>query len=397
MSLLFLLLCASLLLQAGHCQVRVPGMVYAWLDSQVTLQCRADTNEEIKQVTWEIQISGVSVTLLTYRNDTGPRYHMSYGKRVRFKGNGYKDGSIEIFNVSLVDEGFFKCVFTTFPSGTIEGRIQLQVFVLPTVKQVLNKDLITPCVNLVAECLVSLAKPAAEIQWITNGIHYTSEEDSITHSNGMMSKMSRLYMTTTPDLFGRQIFCLVYQPRIPFNFQDNITTNVSLTNIQFPPQMVHIEVFKNDQEVQHLLCKSDANPRAEFIWKRSDNRSEDFLSVPSAVLNFSAMPGDGMYICEASNALGINRGFFYKYTSKGSDHSHLGILIAFSIVGLLSLLGACYMILHRKPSKESTTVMGGVQESERVRKTEITNEEDSDDESERNEKMMRNDRTGHRE
>ncbi|XP_073433250.1 nectin-1-like isoform X6 [Dendrobates tinctorius] len=288
--------------------------------------------------------------------------------------------------------------------------------VLPTVKQVLNKDLITPCVNLVAECLVSLAKPAAEIQWITNGIHYTSEEDSITHSNGMMSKMSRLYMTTTPDLFGRQIFCLVYQPRIPFNFQDNITTNVSLTNIQFPPQMVHIEVFKNDQEVQHLLCKSDANPRAEFIWKRSDNRSEDFLSVPSAVLNFSAMPGDGMYICEASNALGINRGFFYKYTSKGSDHSHLGILIAFSIVGLLSLLGACYMILHRKPSKESTTVMGGVQESERVlsvkikttkedidkeservRKTEITNEEDSDDESERNEKMMRNDRTGHRE
>ncbi|XP_069616725.1 nectin-1-like isoform X2 [Ranitomeya imitator] len=349
MSLLFLLLRVSLLLQAGHCQVRVPGMVYAWLESQVTLRCQADTNEEIKQITWEIQSSGGSVTLLTYRNDTGARYHMSYGKRVRFKGNGYKDGSIEIFNVSLVDEGFFKCVFTTFPSDPIEGRIQLQVLVLPTVNQVLKKGLITPCVNLVAECLVSSAKPAAEIQWITNGINYSSEEDSITHANGTMSKRSQLYMTTTPDLFGRQIFCLVYQPKIPFDFQDNITTNVNLTNILFPPQTVHIEVFKNDQEVQHLLCKSDANPRAEFTWKRSDNqKSEAFLSASSAVLNFNGTPDAGSYICEASNTLGVNKGIFYIYKSKGSCHRYYATFFStISILGLLLLMCACYICRKR--------------------------------------------------
>ncbi|XP_077149890.1 nectin 1a-like isoform X2 [Ranitomeya variabilis] len=388
MSLLFLLLCVSLLLQAGHCQVRVPGMVYAWLESQVALQCRADTNEEIKQVTWEIQSSGGSVTLLTYRNDTGARYHMSHGKRVRFKGNGYKDGSIEIFNVSLVDEGFFKCVFTTFPSGTIEGRIQLQVFVLPTVNQVLKKGLIAPCVNLVAECLVYSAKPAAEIQWITNGINYTSEEESITHSDGTMSKRSQLYMMTTPDLFGRQIFCEVYQPKIPFDFQDNITTNVNLTNIQFPPQAVHIEVFKNDQEVPQLLCKSDANPRAEIIWKRSDNqKSEAFLPVSSAVLRFNDTTNDGLYICEASNALGINQGYFYKYTSKGSDRCRYVPLCSITVIlCLLFLLCAYFMIRNKEPSTERTTVMGSVKESERVHSKEITNVDDSDDESERNEK-----------
>ncbi|XP_073524643.1 nectin-1-like isoform X2 [Phyllobates terribilis] len=412
MSLLSLLV-LSLSLQAGLCQVRVPGMVYAWLESQMTLDCRADTKEEIKQVTWEKQGSGASVTVLTYRNDTGPKYHMLYENRVRFKGSGYKEGSIEIFNVSLLDEGVFKCVFTTFPSGTMEGRIQLQVLVLPTVKQALKKDFITPCLNLVAECFVSSAKPAAEIKWITNGIHYTSKEENITHSNGTISKRSELYMTTTPDLFGRQVFCLVFQPKIPFEFQNNITINVTLTNIQFPPQTVHIEVLKNDQEVLQLLCTSDGNPRAEFIWKRSD-KSEDFLPVPSRILNFNVTPADGLYICEAANALGINRGFFYIYTSKGNLYPiFISILV---ILGILLLLCVCYLNRYRwpftkcnmhiyveqclgkklknnpqgEPSREETTNLGVIQDSERVLSIEKkATLEDTDEESERKQSKRR--------
>ncbi|KAM4047917.1 nectin-3-like protein isoform 4-T5 [Anomaloglossus baeobatrachus] len=341
MSQLLLLYFVSTLLQFGGCQVRVPKLVYAWLESQVTLDCRADTKEEIKQITWEIEGVGTWITFLTYRNDTGPKYHTSYGNRVRFTGNGYKDGSIQILNVSLADQGVFKCVFTTFPSGTIEGKIQFQVSVLPTVRQELNKDIITPCVNLVAECLAISAKPAAEIQWITNGINFTSNEDSIVQSNGTMNKRSQLFMTSTSALFGHQVLCLVYQPEIPVQYQENITVNVTLTNIQFPPQMVQIEVLKNDQEVRQLYCKSEANPRAEYIWKRKNKqKGEDLLPGASAVLNAT---DDGLYICEATNALGKNRGFFYIHTTKDSIRYPIGFFSSVVLIlALLLLLFVCY-------------------------------------------------------
>ncbi|XP_044140138.1 OX-2 membrane glycoprotein-like isoform X3 [Bufo gargarizans] len=131
-----ILLCVSLIMHVGYCQVRVNKVVYALLHSNVTLKCQADTQEEIKQTTWEVKVDGTSKTFLTYRNDTGSIFQMSYGGRVRFKGDGYKDGSIQILSVTLADEGVFKCVFTTYPSGTIEGEIQLQIFVPPQMVQI---------------------------------------------------------------------------------------------------------------------------------------------------------------------------------------------------------------------------------------------------------------------
>ncbi|CAN2391548.1 CD80-like C2-set immunoglobulin domain, partial [Pristimantis euphronides] len=226
------LLRMSFILHVASCQVRVKESVYTWLDSTATLDCRADTEEEVKQVTWEVQMHGTSVTFLTYRNDTGSIYQMPYGQRAKFKGDGNKDGSIQILNITLDDEGIFKCVFTTFPSGTIEGRIHLQVMVLPTVKQELTQDVRSACVNKVAECSASSAKPAVEIQWITYGINYTSTEETETHSNGTTSKRSQLKVMSTPELYGQDVCCLVYQPNIPFEYQRNITANNTLTNIQ---------------------------------------------------------------------------------------------------------------------------------------------------------------------
>ncbi|XP_069800686.1 nectin-3-like protein isoform X2 [Dendropsophus ebraccatus] len=317
--------------------LRVPNVVYARLGSPETLECHTDTKEEIKQITWEMQaMGGASVTFLTYRTDTGPIYQDTYGQRVRYKGVGNKDGSIEIYNVTLADEGVYKCVFTTFPSGNTEKTIQLQVLVLPSVRQELIQDVRTPCRNMVVECLASLAKPPAEIQWITHGINYTSIEDNITHSNGTVSTRSQLYMMTTPEIYRREIFCLAYQPKIPFQHQRNITINVTLTNIQFPPQTVQIEVLKNDEEALQLLCKSKANPSPNYQWRREDTVKEtkatpsDPTAITSATLNITSE--DGVYICETSNSLGVNRGYIYLYKSKSSPHCHFGLLISFSII-----------------------------------------------------------------
>ncbi|KAG8549987.1 hypothetical protein GDO81_030057 [Engystomops pustulosus] len=341
------LLRVSLLLQVVSCQVRVNTEDYAWYNSSKILKCQADTGEEIKQITWEWQGGGAKMTFLTYRNDTGSILQKSYENRVKFKGDGNKDGSIEILNVALADEGIFKCVFTTYPSGTIEGEIQLHVLVLPIVTQELKQDVTTPCYNLVAECLASSAKPSAEILWIIYGINYTSEEKTFPNSNGTLNTQSQLYMTSSPGLYGLLIQCLVFQPKIPVEYQKNITVTKNLTNIQFPPQMVEIEVLKNDKEALQLLCKSDGNPRPKYNWKRRNKEKSVLLHSSSETLNFTAAPDDGLYICEAENNVGVNRGYIYMHPLKSSSRQRYGLLYSIISVGFFLFLIMSYFIISR--------------------------------------------------
>ncbi|KAM3933697.1 nectin-3-like protein isoform 2-T2 [Leptodactylus fuscus] len=384
--MLLLLLCVSCILHLGGCQVRVDKVVQTWQDSDVTLQCRADTQEEVKQITWERKVNGNSVTFLTYRNDTGPRFPTSYGKRVRFRGDGNKDGSIQILNVSLTDEGVFKCVFTTYPSGTIEGEIQLQVFVLPSVKQELKQDVRTSCFNLVAECLASSAKPAAEIQWITHGINYTSKEEDMTHPDGTTTTRSQLYMMSTPELYGQEILCLVYQPKIPGEHQKNFTVNGTLTNIQFPPSKVRIEVLKNGDNALQLVCKSEANPRPKYTWKRVDSGESKVIPVDmaqetSGTLNFTGAYDDGLYICEATNSMGINQGYIYMYPTKGSSRQRFGLIISLSLMIFFVILIVSYIILSRLPKRrEESSIMkeGIIQDHEKQRKERTKEHEESE-------------------
>ncbi|XP_075710772.1 OX-2 membrane glycoprotein-like isoform X5 [Rhinoderma darwinii] len=243
------LLFVSFILQVGYCQVRVHEVVYAWLNLHVTLECRIDTKEEIDQITWEMQRNGTSRTFLTYSNSTGPIYQMPYRHRVTFKGDGYKDGSIRIFNVTLADEGIFKCAFSRFPSGTVEGKISLEVFV--------------------------------------------------------------------------------------------------------PPQMVQIEVLKNDEKPVQLLCKSDANPRPKYNWKRKNKEENkvmplDMYQGTSATLNITDTVKDGLYICEASNTVGINTGYFYLYISKSSARYHLGIFVSMVPSCVIILVSAIFWCFRKK-------------------------------------------------
>ncbi|XP_071994971.1 nectin-4-like isoform X4 [Engystomops pustulosus] len=389
------LLRVSLLLQVVSCQVRVNTEDYAWYNSSKILKCQADTGEEIKQITWEWQGGGAKMTFLTYRNDTGSILQKSYENRVKFKGDGNKDGSIEILNVALADEGIFKCVFTTYPTGTIEGEIQLHVLVLPIVTQELKQDVTTPCYNLVAECLASSAKPSAEILWIIYGINYTSEEKTFPNSNGTSNTQSQLYMTSTPGLYGLSIQCLVFQPKIPMEYQKNITVTKNLTNIQFPPQMVEIEVLKNDKEALQLLCKSDGNPRPKYNWKRGTNldlvnsvaqdwpkrgvstgrRNKEksvLLHSSSETLNFTAAPDDGLYICEAENNVGVNRGYIYMHPLKSSSRQRYGLLYSIISVGFFLFLIMSYFIISRNRRSEDheKIVAPLLQGSERKRRSE---------------------------
>lgn len=187
-------------------------------------------------------------------------------------------------------------------------------------------------------------------------------------------------MRSTAELYNREVLCLVYQPKIPFGQQKNISIDGTLTNIHFPPQMVQIEVLKNDEEPMQLLCRSEANPGPTYKWKRGDNEEStlDMSRVTAETLNFPHGEGDGLYICEAANALGVNRGYIYMYSSKGSYRCRLGIVISTIIVGCIVILIVCYILKsrllknqeHQAPfSKQSSIENPGAEKSEREEDT----------------------------
>ncbi|OCT93664.1 hypothetical protein XELAEV_18011339mg [Xenopus laevis] len=104
------------------------GKVNAKLGSDIKLFCKVKTLELISQVTWQRKLSPNNENFLTYSKGEEPLHLTPFGERVRFLGNGDLGGSILIPNVTLTDEGTYLCIYTTFPSGTNEGKIQLSIW-----------------------------------------------------------------------------------------------------------------------------------------------------------------------------------------------------------------------------------------------------------------------------
>ncbi|KAM4046412.1 nectin-3-like protein isoform 2-T2 [Anomaloglossus baeobatrachus] len=143
----------------------------------------------------------------------------------------------------------------------------------------------------VAICIVRADEPAA-IKWRTRDLPYKVEEKNIRHESGIFITWSELKMIPERRLHGMEVTCAVQQHE----------GTLTVQNIHFAPEMVNIDVLENADESLQLSCHSEANPPAEYIWKRGDQVIKS--GVPSVTLPKEAEPG--LYKCEAKNYLGVN-------------------------------------------------------------------------------------------
>uniref|UniRef100_A0A4W6BP09 Ig-like domain-containing protein n=1 Tax=Lates calcarifer TaxID=8187 RepID=A0A4W6BP09_LATCA len=109
------------------CNVIVKPEVTGYLGHDVTLSClfiQGPENANITQVQWDLlEPEGKRVTIIVSNSQFGVNIHDSPLKgRVEIK-----EQSLIIKDVEMADAGLYMCTFTTFPSGSFEGRTKLVV------------------------------------------------------------------------------------------------------------------------------------------------------------------------------------------------------------------------------------------------------------------------------
>ncbi|XP_072254464.1 nectin-1-like [Pyxicephalus adspersus] len=319
--------------------VQVDVKIFALLNSDVILKCRAKTTDFITQVTWKRNVDGQNVDFLVYSSRSGLHKQTHFAEqRVEFLGNKQDDGSIKILNATLADEGVYTCIFTIFPSGAQFAETSLEIGVQPAVSWRLKKVIVNPDPIVVAECVADSAKPMAVIEWITGGINYTAQENYTQHHNGTVSTRNMLIMTPTPQLSGQEVSCFIYQPGLPATEKKNSTLKFNLTNIQYAPQDVYVEVQRKTDRSLQLECHSKSNPAAQYTWRRPNGSiMNGNADLKPWILSLSKQDTHNLYICEAENVWGVNTGniYFYESTDASGRCFSVGILAAFLLLSIL--------------------------------------------------------------
>ena len=88
-----------------------------------------DTRESLTQISWH-RTTRVKTNnyFLAVRKTNGPDYVNGHDDRIKFIGSFNElNGSFQISNVSLLDEGIYTCIFILFPSGSPDTQIHLDV------------------------------------------------------------------------------------------------------------------------------------------------------------------------------------------------------------------------------------------------------------------------------
>ncbi|XP_033473445.1 nectin-4 isoform X5 [Epinephelus lanceolatus] len=274
------------------------------------LPCKlVDTAEPLTQISWQKMTRGKpqNDNFYTILAKNGPQFVNGHDDRFAFVGNfSENDGSLELSNTTLMDEGTYTCIFTLFPSGNHKTEIPLNLLVPPVIS--LKDDPVTlgdEEVSLVT-CTAAGARPPAEVVWITGTLEETVRitTNYSSHANGTTTTVSSLFGIPTKKINSHSVQCVVTSAAR----SDKETLNFNI-QVFFPPMGVNIT--EKSQGV--FECLTEANPPSTFTWQRiSQPMPQSAVKVEGATLQLLSMTSNlnGLYQCEASNLY-------------GSEHSHL--------------------------------------------------------------------------
>ncbi|KAH1186854.1 hypothetical protein KIL84_019603 [Mauremys mutica] len=170
----------------------------------VTLSCLLTGSYEILQVTWQKKNTEVNENLATYSLPKGVNIVETYRGRLNFTRLSLNDTAITLWRARIQDDGCYTCLFNTFPEGAIPQHTCLTVYeqLKGSLHYVISEG------NLTATCSAT-AWPRPEISWIVPKAENEPTKEVVTHPNGTVSVISKLYVNSSTSLAGQLLICRV--------------------------------------------------------------------------------------------------------------------------------------------------------------------------------------------
>ncbi|CAJ1079561.1 nectin-4-like isoform X1 [Xyrichtys novacula] len=282
------------------------------------LPCKlTDTSETLLQILWQRLTRGKPQKddFLTISR-TGETKFLN-GKDYRFKFIGDfndKNGTLQLSNITVMDEGRYICIFTLFPSGNHETSVPLNVLVPPITSLKENHLTLGNEEVVFATCTAAKSKPPAEVTWLTGTLAEKVKiiTNSIVEDTGTTTTESMLLGVPTREISGHTVECVISndvrseKESLPFTIK-----------INSPP----LEVKIIERSANVFQCLSEGYPTPDFSWSRSDQSwPSSGVRTEGATLQFLSTTSDlnGLYQCKASNTHGSQQAYLKMLFTPGS-------------------------------------------------------------------------------
>ncbi|NXO70129.1 OX2G protein, partial [Phainopepla nitens] len=185
----------------------------------VTFSCRSVTKEDVIQVTWQKETDGAEDNIATYSTINGQKIAKAYLSRVSFAHSKLQASAISLHGVTLQDEGCYKCIFNTFPSGAVTGKMCLKVYAIwdPRVetKLIPSPDKAEDSEKMVGMSCSATGKPAPKITWnLPSILQQKPREYHIKFSNQTVTVISNFTHTHSKILQEYPITCVIQHPSL---------------------------------------------------------------------------------------------------------------------------------------------------------------------------------------
>ncbi|XP_066858439.1 OX-2 membrane glycoprotein-like isoform X4 [Anser cygnoides] len=232
----------------------------------VTFSCQLATNEDVIQVTWQKEMDGDEGNIATYSTINGQKIAKDYDSHVSFADSGLQTSAISLHKVTLQDEGCYKCIFNTFPSGAITGRTCLKVYAISDPK-VEAKFIPSPDISEDSEKVVGMScsatgKPAPKISWSLPSILLQKpREYHVRLGNQTVTVISNFTHTLSKILQEYPIACVIQHPSL------NVTLALPMDSLA-QGQYTALLLLWSRKHGNISWGRSEAPPRAGVRWGR---------------------------------------------------------------------------------------------------------------------------------
>ncbi|XP_074550363.1 nectin-1-like isoform X2 [Halichoeres trimaculatus] len=318
----------------------IGGSVTAVQGHTAVFPCKAiDTSDDLRQITWQrLTREKVQKDFFFTITEKGPTFVNGHDYRFEFVGDfSRKNGTLRLSNVTILDEGTYTCIFTLSLSGNHQTVIPLKVLVPPNTSLKGSNLTLGDKEVVLATCTATRSKPPTEVTWLTGTLKnkVRTTINSTLEAYDTTTTINELIGVPTREISDQSVQCVINNTDLLLEETLSVTLKVFS-----PPKEVNI----SESAANIFKCQTEGYPTPVVTWSRP-NKPWPLPGVRAegATLHFSSPTSDlnGLYVCEATNAHGRQRGqLTFHYTSGSCPACWTLFTLLLILIAAASAVGA---------------------------------------------------------